>query len=383
LADLLAESSDAAKQAEARKVLWELAGKESAYKKPAIEALARAPELSVEERERVLQALERLSPKELADDLLEADVRLKAQPHQAPQIYDQTIDRWQNGTAQQVAELARWLNAHQQAERVLTLFPIERALQNNTLLLARLDALAVLQRWVDIDDTLTKPEVTLDPSVIESFRARTAQERGATLDAEVHWNHAVSLAGNDPFKLRYVANFAEQSHAHAAALKAYGQLARFPDHARTAYAGTQRITQQTGDVAVERAVAEKIAASAPGNPDAADQVAYLNLLLEKDVDKNLATAKTLAEKYPNRLSYRVTAALGYFRQHDPGSALAQFNAPAPIDWKRTQPGWRAIYAAILLANERNDEAQQIIGTIPLERLNPQERALIESAPEPK
>jgi hypothetical protein len=225
---------------------------------------------------------------------------------------------------------------------------------------------------------LTRPDVTLDPSVVESFRARTAQERGAALDAEVHWNHAVSLAGTDPYKLRFVANFAEQSHAHAAALKAYGQLARFPDHARIAYGGTERVSQETGDAAVERAAAEKIAASAPGDPNAADQLAYLNLLLERDIEKSFNVAKELARKYSNRLSYRVTAALGYLRQHDAVSALAQFDAPAPIDWTQAQPAWRAVYAATLAANDRNEEARNIVMTIPLGRLNTQEHALIES-----
>jgi hypothetical protein len=383
LADLLAQSSDTGEQAEAHKVLWELAGKEGAYKKPAIEALARAPELSSEERERVLRALGQLSPKDLTDDLLAADMRMQIQPDDTARIYDETIDHWRDSKVEQLVELARWLNAHQQAERVLTLFPVERALQNNALLLTRLDALAILQRWTDIDDTLSRPELTLDPSVIESFRARTAQERGATLDAEVHWNHAISLAGTDPFKLRFVANFAEQSHANSVALKAYEQLARFPEQARIAYRGAARVSQKTGNAAIERAAAEKIAASAPEDPNAADQLAYLNLLLEKDIEKNLGTAKKLAEKYPNRLSYRVTAALGYLREHDPGSALAQFKGPAPIDWKRAQPAWRAVYAGTLLANERNDEALEIIRTIPLERLTSQELALIEPAPEAK
>ncbi len=377
LANLLTQSIDAGEQAEAHKVLWELADKEGAYKKPAIEALARAPELSSEERERVLRTLEKLSSKDLTDDLLAADVRMQTQPDVATRIYDELIDHWRNGATEQLVELARWLNAHQQGDRVINLFSIERALQNNTLLLTRLDALAILQRWADIEEALTTPGVTLDPSVIESFRARTAQGRGAALDAEVHWNHAVSLAGNDPFKLRFVANFAEQSEANAVALKAYGLLARFPEHAPVGYRGTQRVSQKTGDATVERAAAEKIAASAPEDPNAADQLAYLNLLLENDIEKNLATAKQLAEKYPNRLSYRVTAALGYLRQHDPGSALTQFQAPAPIDWKRAQPGWRAVYAATLMANERNDEAREIIMTIPVERLSAQERALIE------
>jgi len=377
LADLLAQSTDSAEREEARTILWELAGEKRPYRKAAIEALARSPELSTDERKRVLQWLDQLSPKTITDDLLAADLRIQLHPDEVGRVYDETIDRWSSRETTQLIEVARWLNVHQQPERVLSLFTIDRALQNNELLLTRLDALARLQRWIDIDNVLNRSELTLDPSVIESFRARVAQERNEVLDAEMHWARAISLAGHDPFKLRFVANFAEQSHAAAAALKAYGQLARFPEHARVAYRGTERVSEKTGDASTERWAAEKIAASAPEDPNAADQLAYLNLLLAQDVDANFGTAKRLAEKYPNRLSYRVTAALGYLRQHDAGSALAQFNAPAPIDWKKALPAWRAVYAATLLANDRNDEAREMIATISLDQLSPQERALIE------
>ena len=236
----------------------------------------------------------------------------------------------------------------------------------------------MLQKWNDVDDILNRTDVTLDPAVIESFRARTAQERNASLDAEVHWNHAISLASSDPYKLRFVANFAEQSRAPVTAMKAYEQLARFPEHADSAYLGLQRVSQKSGETAMQRNAMAKIVARSPDDPNAADQVAYLNLLLGEDADKNFSVAKKLADKYPNRLAYRVTVALGYLRQHDAASALAQFKAPAPIDWKRTLPAWRAVYAAALLGTDRKEEAQQIIATIPGDRLNPQERELIES-----
>ena len=377
LADILAQSSDRREQAEAHEVLWQIASRAGPYEKSAIEALARAPELSASEQKKILPLLEELHPKNITDDLLAADVRVQMQPDDAARIYDDEIDRWRDGTIDELTDLARWLNVHQQGERVLTLVPIERSLENNFLLLARLDALAGLQRWIDIDDTLTRPDLTLDPSVIESFRARTAQERGAVLDAEVHWNHAISLAGTDPGKLRFVANFAEQSRASASALKAYQQLARFPELARVAYEGAERVSQRMGDAGVQRSAAEKIVAAEPDNPNAADQLAYLNLLLNTNVESNFLVAKQLAERYPDRLAYRITAALGYLRQHDAGSALDQFKAPTPIDWKQTQPAWRAIYAAVLLANDRTDEARQMIETIPLERLSPAERELIQ------
>ncbi len=378
LAEVLAQSTDAADQAEARKILWELAARPNVYKKAAVEALGAAPELTTDERKRLLQELMALTPKTAKDDLLAADMRVQLQPDEAARIYREEVERWRNGQSQELLDLARWLNAHQQPELVLSTFPVERTLEDNQLLLARLDALATLQRWNDIDGVLNRTDVTLDPSVIESFRARTALERNANLDAEVHWNHAISLAASDPYKLRFVANFAEQSRATAAALKAYEQLARFPEHADFAYRGTQRVSQRSGDTAAERAAMSKISARAPEDPNAADQLAYLNLLLGEDVDQNFAVAKKLAEQYPNRLSYRVTTALGYLRQHDPASAMAQFKGPVSIDWKRTLPAWRAVYAAALLASDRNDEARDIIATISRNRLNPQERELIES-----
>ena len=378
LAEVLAQSTDAADQAKARKILWELAARPNVYKKAAVEALAAAPELTTDERKRLLQELTALTPKTAKDDLLAADMRIQLQPDEAARVYREEVERWRNGQSQELLDLARWLNAHQQPELVLSTFPIERTLEDNQLLLARLDALATLQRWNDIDGALDRTDVTLDPSVIESFRARTALERNANLDAEVHWNHAISVAASDPYKLRFVANFAEQSRATAAALKAYEQLARFPEHADFAYRGTQRVSQRSGDTAAERAAMSKISARAPEDPNAADQLAYLNLLLGEDVDQNFAVAKKLAEQYPSRLSYRVTTALGYLRQHDPASAMAQFKGPVSIDWKRTLPAWRAVYAAALLASDRNDEARDIIATIPRDRLNPQERELIES-----
>jgi len=378
LADILAQSARATEHAEARKLLWEIADRNGLYRKSAIEALARAPNLSPDEQGKIRKALDQLTPKTLTDDLLSADLQIQMQPDAASSVYDDETDRWHSGDASQLVELARWLNSHQQAERVLAMLPIERVLENNVLLLTRLDAMASLQRWTDIDETLTRPDLTLDPSVIESFRARAAQERGAVLDAEVHWNHAISLAGNNPAKLRFVATFAEESQANPSALKAYEQLARFPREARVAYDGAERVSRRTGDAAIQRAAAEKIATAAPEDPNAADQLAYLNLLLNNDVDANFAVARSLTEKYPNRLSYRIAAALGYLRKHDAGSALAEFNAPAPIDWNQAEPAWRAVYAASLLANDRRDEAQQIIATIPLDKLNAAERELIEA-----
>jgi hypothetical protein len=383
LAELLAASASPTQHAEARKILWEIAGKEGPFRTKALESVAGAPELSAEERDRVIQLLEAHSSKSIKEALLVADLRLQAHPEDSAKLFDQMVSRWAGSQPPELNQLARWLNLHNQAERVISLLTLDRVLENNQLLLSRLDALATLQRWDEIENFLIRPNLNLDPCVLESFRARAAQEKNATMDAEVHWNHAVSLASNDPYKLRFVATFAERSHASAVALKAYEQLAKIPEQAVGAYLATERLSALNADTGVQRDAAEKMARISPNDANAADQLAYLNLLLNRDVEANFEQAKTLASKDPTRLSYRVTAALGYLRMHDPGPALAQFQPPpgAPaIDWQNTPAAWRAVYAATLTANEKTQEAEEILKNVPRDQLNPEEKQLIESRP---
>jgi len=308
--------------------------------------------------------------------LLATELKLRLQPNDTDQIIEEAVARWAEGETADVAELARWLNLHKQSERVLTLLPTERAVASEPLLLSRLDALASLERWKEIDLLLARPDLGLDPVVAESFRARNAIGQGSSLDADLHWERAIALAGGDPFKLRFVASFAEQSRAASSALKAYDQLARFPEHAAVAQRGRQRLIEQTGDASAARNVAERLSTIAPEDVNAQAQLTHLNLLLGIDIESNLEKAKALVTKYPSRLSFRVTSALGYLRQRDAASALAQFQAPVPIEWPRTPPAWRAVYAAALAANAQLEAARGIIATIPPDRLNKEERELI-------
>ena len=131
------------------------------------------------------------------------------------------------------------------------------------------------------------------------------------------------------------------------------------------------------DISASRTIAEKTLALHADDPNAQNRVAYYDLLLEKNVSANTTKAKELVAKYPDRLEFRVTAALAFLRQHDAAAALAQFQGP-PIEWGKTPPSWRAVYAAALRGNEREDVARDVIATIPMDKLSSEERALIEA-----
>jgi len=372
LAEVLAASPKADERAEAREILWVVAAKNGVGRKSAIESLARSPDLTINEQRKILDQLHTLDLFTVTDALLTADLRLKMQPENTAVIYDEIIASW---GAKAKLEVAQWLNAHQQFDRVLSL--VGPGEGRDQLLLTRLDALAAEQRWEEIDATLSRRDLTPYPVVIEAFRARLIPARHSSLDAEVHWNKAIALAGNDSSKLRWLGTFAEQSGADEIALRTFQRLARSPEDAGLALAGQQRLAAKMHDISAARTIAEKTLALHADDPNAQNRVAYYNLLLEKDVSANAAKAKELVAKYPDRLEFRVTATLAFLRQHDPAAALAQFQGP-PIEWAKTPPSWRAVYAAALRGNEREDAAHEIIATISMDRLSSEERALIEA-----
>ena len=372
LAEVLAASPKADERAEAREILWVVAAKNGVGRKSAIESLARSPDLTINEQRKILDQLHTLDLFTVTDALLTADLRLKMQPENTAVIYDEIIASW---GAKAKLEVAQWLNAHQQFDRVLSL--VGPGEGRDQLLLTRLDALAAEQRWEEIDATLSRRDLTPYPVVIEAFRARLIPARHSSLDAEVHWNKAIALAGNDSSKLRWLGTFAEQSGADEIALRTFQRLARSPEDAGLALAGQQRLAAKMHDISAARTIAEKTLALHADDPNAQNRVAYYNLLLEKDVSANAAKAKELVAKYPDRLEFRVTATLAFLRQHDPAAALAQFQGP-PIEWAKTPPSWRAVYAAALRGNEREDAAHEIIATISMDKLSSEERALIEA-----
>ena len=190
----------------------------------------------------------------------------------------------------------------------------------------------------------------------------------------MHWNQALALAGNDSSKLRWLGAFAEQSAANEIALRAFQRLARAPGDPSLALAGQQRLAAKMHGIPASRTIAEKTLALHADDPNAQNRVAYYDLLLEKNVSANTTKTKELVAKYPDRLEFRVTAALAFLRA---AAALAQFQGPT-IEWAKTRPSWRAVYAAALRGNEREDAAHEIIATVPMDKLSSEERALIDA-----
>jgi hypothetical protein len=102
--------------------------------------------------------------------------------------------------------------------------------------------------------------------------------------------------------------------------------------------------------------------------------AYIHLLQGVDLDKSLATTKMLLLKRPELLSYRTTAALALLCAVKPQDALAIYQDWV-TDWNTAPDRSKAVYAAVLKANGKSEEAEKIIRTIHAEALRAEERQL--------
>ncbi len=109
-----------------------------------------------------------------------------------------------------------------------------------------------------------------------------------------------------------------------------------------------------------------------------NDLAYLDLLLNRNVESATKVAEDLVEAHPGNLPFRAALALGRLRSKNPSTALEAF-AGRDWDWTKALPGHRAIHAAALAAAGRAKEAAARAGEIPPDSLRREERQLLESA----
>ena len=113
----------------------------------------------------------------------------------------------------------------------------------------------------------------------------------------------------------------------------------------------------------------------PQEPAFQNEHAYLNLLLGEDPEEPRQTVAALLKESPANGAYRTTFALALWRQKDFASALRAYEGQAG-DWSQSPASQRVVYAAVLAANNRADEARQIARALPANQLRPEELELL-------
>lgn len=375
------EASDPAVRATGRATLLKISAKNDATGMSARRLLLATAERTENETQKLIQIIE-LDPRaSTADRLTAKSLQLEIHPDWRAATLEEAKKTWSGGLEEDQLALAEFLSRHNDPEGVLALPPVR---QGRGLLL-RLDALAKLKKWAAIRDELNQAsdaKEPLDPFLADVFQARVAQELREIPMAEAQWKKAKAKASGDPRKLDFLANFAERSGNIPLAREVYRDMTRYPATAVPGYFGLIRIAEKNSATSELRDIMGELVRQLPKDPAPKNDFAYLNLLMNDRLDDSLQAGIELSNTFPDRAAYRTTVALAYLRKKQAKEALGAYEG-LEINWSTALPGWQAVRAATLAANEQNDAARKLAEEINWDRLKPEERDLIRTLRSPK
>jgi tetratricopeptide (TPR) repeat protein len=318
-----------------------------------------------------------------AHKLLAADLEISQQPEQREQIEQRAIDRWKNGSNEELAALGAWLYRHGQYRRELDAIPLERATQTRELFLLHVDALGALNRWDDIRKVLENERFPLDPVIQNMYLARCYAQQGQQEGADNNWQRAIGNAAGDLGKLLMLGDYADKNGAHQVAATAYEAAAVVSPKSRPAQLGRLRAVLASGDTKKLHAVLVELLKIWPNDTGLQNDEAYARLLLlpphTKPDSSELKSIELLAEKLvheePSSLPHRTLLALALLKENRPYTALTLYqNLTVPQN--AVNASTIAVHAAVLAASGQIEPAKSEAEKIPPDKLLPEERSLI-------
>ena len=376
LAQMLWFTPNKDQQAEATNLLRQLVQTKDPEGLKALELMARNPALDPSSQQ---WTLEQLRDHPLLDDegrFAEWELEKRLSPENEKAVMDNAVKFFQASDLVRKALAARWLYSQGEPESVLELAVPPDTLANQQLFLARLDALALLKNWTEVEKELPDNAPLAQP-LIFLYRARAAQELGDPARSAADWDRARAAAVSDKEMLPYLGQYAVKMGLYDEARKTFTQMAHLPQQALEGYSALLQIESEHGTSAELLETLKQMMQDLPLRPEPKNDWAYLSLLLNVNVDEAWNTAQSLVQTNPQLLAYRTTLALGYLRKNDPADASKLYDG-LQIDWSTASASAKLIYAVVLEANGKKNEADAFLRPLDRHQLRMEELALIDS-----
>jgi predicted Zn-dependent protease len=289
----------------------------------------------------------------------------------------EVIDFFKNTELTRKSTAARWLYIQNQPELAMELASPPDTLSNQDLLLVRFDSLAYLKRWADLKTELANPEIPLSQPMIFLYRARADRELGDAVASHANWDRARLAAKLDYSALSNLAAYAVKLGAYDEAKLTLAQMTQFPQKGREAFGPLLEIEAQHGSTAEVLETLKQMMDAFPYQPEPKNDWAYLNLLMNTNVNEASKIAQDLVTSHPEMLAYRSTLALAYLRRNDfPGAAKVYDGLQ--IDWGSAPTSWAMVDAVVLAANGQKAPSQDLARTINRSQLRAEELTLFDA-----
>src|SRR5205085_12332759 len=121
---------------------------------PPLTVVAPANRRDLIQRKEVAERLDHHPNAKPGDHLLAVDIRAQDEASKADELINQAIATYRNAHEHTLVALGSWMYEHARFEQMLEIVPADRAVRRRELLLQRIDALAALGRYKEIEDLL-------------------------------------------------------------------------------------------------------------------------------------------------------------------------------------------------------------------------------------
>lgn len=375
LARLRLDAADPEARSNGWQTLWQLATGDGPIGLQALVFMASRADFPPERGDDLTARLRTHPGREAHHEILAIDQEIRFHPERRQEVLDRAVGQYRAAEPAAARLFGIWLNGKGEPARTLAVLPRALAMTRQDLLLVHLDALASLQQWAEIRDFLEKEKVPLDDFHVFVFLARAWTELGHSTRAATYWSKARQAASGDTDQLQYLASYTERIGALEPAEKAFRALADQPQSARGGYGGLLRLAlREKQNARAVRDLLGEMLRFWPQDPAVQNDHAYFSLLLGEAIPQSRATATDLVNQFPESLPHRTTLALAHLRAQDAPAALRVYDG-LQIPWESAPPSSRCVYAAVLAAAGKSEDARAMAAPVAPDLLWPEEQAL--------
>jgi len=355
--------------------LWSLARRTDDLGLSALKNLARFKGRNPETTPALIQLLETHPESGLAVKLLQLELELTMPGAVAEQLIQRAEEQLELKEPGKRVEFARWLNGKRLYEHTLKIVDEQSAMSRKDLFLVWIDAMAVLNRWEEIGRVLDRPGIPIETSLKHLFKMRAFRATDQLARADIEWEKALLATVSEPAKLWFLVNYASRLSLPDYARSALERLTAFPSSMREAFEKLLLLERGLGNTVEMLALVRRMEKVYLNDLAITNDIAYLSLLLNEEVENSVRKAQGLVEENPNYLAHRVTLALGYLRLGNSPAALRLFEG---ITLKKLNiPNqWHPLFVAVLRANGLSRQADGMEEGTDTESLLPEERNLL-------
>jgi len=339
----------------------------------ALLALLSSPALQTPESRTWVEALRAHPLANEEQKLAAASAEIQIDPKSYASVVTKTVDTYRDGDIEQRAQLARWLNQNREYAGVLDVIGAEEAATRSDLFLIRLDAMAGLGDWKGLGDLLRGEDLPLQAPVILLYRGRAARETGEIDSSASFYRRAVIEAARTPDVMWYVINYLQRVGEDKVLEQELQRLTENPSTAKQAFQALVPLVQKRQDAEELYQLYERMLKLLPAEAAVQNDHRYFAALTGRRAD--VSGARDLVQQEPRMLAYRITLALAHLKNAQPEAAMRVFDG-ITLDPAQIQPYQRAVLAAVLGANGREEEARQLARTVPGDVITVQEFDLI-------